>query len=85
MIIYEEYFVKLIQRVMPKSTQQVIGEVQVTRKFFENFAGDNVRNIMRGFSLSGDHMGQMSNGFRWPYGPVAVITPFNFPLEIPCL
>lgn len=23
--------------------------------------------------------------FRWPYGPVAIITPFNFPLEIPAL
>ena len=30
-------------------------------------------------------MGQTSNGLRWPYGPVAVITPFNFPLEIPAL
>ena len=24
-------------------------------------------------------------GFRWPYGPVCVIAPFNFPLEIPAL
>jgi 1-pyrroline-5-carboxylate dehydrogenase len=30
-------------------------------------------------------MGQTSNGLRWPYGPVALITPFNFPLEIPVL
>ena len=30
-------------------------------------------------------MGQTSNGLRWPYGPVAIITPFNFPLEIPAL
>ena len=22
---------------------------------------------------------------RWPFGPVALITPFNFPLEIPAL
>ena len=27
----------------------------------------------------------MSVGHRWPYGPVAIITPFNFPLEIPVL
>jgi 1-pyrroline-5-carboxylate dehydrogenase len=27
----------------------------------------------------------MSTGHRWPYGPVAVIAPFNFPLEIPLL
>ena len=30
-------------------------------------------------------MGQLSNGFRWPYGNVALISPFNFPLEIPLL
>jgi 1-pyrroline-5-carboxylate dehydrogenase len=23
--------------------------------------------------------------YRWPYGPVALVTPFNFPLEIPVL
>ena len=27
----------------------------------------------------------MSVGHRWPYGPVAIVTPFNFPLEIPVL
>lgn len=27
----------------------------------------------------------MSVGYRWPYGPVALVTPFNFPLEIPVL
>jgi hypothetical protein len=35
--------------------------------------------------VPGDHPGQTSNGLRWPYGPVALITPFNFPLEIPAL
>jgi 1-pyrroline-5-carboxylate dehydrogenase len=44
----EDYFVKLIQRVMPKSDKQCRGEVIVTRKFFENFAGDNVRFLMKG-------------------------------------
>ena len=44
-----------------------------------------VRFMARSFSVSGDHAGQMSNGLRWPYGPVAIITPFNFPLEIPAL
>ncbi|MBT1315016.1 aldehyde dehydrogenase family protein, partial [Phocaeicola dorei] len=24
-------------------------------------------------------------GMRWPYGPVGLITPFNFTLEIPAL
>lgn len=30
-------------------------------------------------------MGQRSNGHRFPFGPVAIVTPFNFPLEIPVL
>jgi acyl-CoA reductase-like NAD-dependent aldehyde dehydrogenase len=41
--------------------------------------------MARSFSVSGDHAGQMSIGMRWPYGAVALITPFNFPLEIPAL
>ena len=41
--------------------------------------------MARGFTVSGDHLGQASTGLRWPYGPVALITPFNFPLEIPVL
>ena len=33
----------------------------------------------------GDHLGQFNTGYRWPFGPVGVITPFNFPIEIPVL
>lgn len=44
-----------------------------------------VRFMARGFKVSGDHAGQSSAGLRWPYGPVGLITPFNFPLEIPVL
>ena len=80
-----DYFTKLIQRVMPKSWNQCAGEVAVTRVFLENFAGDGVRFLARGFSNPGDRTGQESRGYRWPYGPVAIITPFNFPLEIPAL
>jgi 1-pyrroline-5-carboxylate dehydrogenase len=81
----EDYFTKLIQRVMPKSWQQCRGEVVITRVFLQNFAGDGVRFLARGFSNPGDHRGQESRGYRWPFGPVAVIAPFNFPLEIPAL
>ena len=81
----EEYFVRLIQRVMPKSNAQCRGEVVVTRVFLENFAGDGVRFLGRGFSNPGDHPGQESRGYRWPWGPVVIIAPFNFPLEIPAL
>ncbi len=81
----EEYFTKLTQRVMPKSWNQCLAEVTVTRVFLENFAGDGVRFLARGFSNPGDHTGQESRGYRWPFGPVVVVAPFNFPLEIPAL
>ena len=80
-----DYFATLIQRVAPKSKVQSIGEVSVTQKFIENFGGDQVRFLARSFSVPGDHPGQISTGYRWPYGPVVIITPFNFPLEIPML
>jgi 1-pyrroline-5-carboxylate dehydrogenase len=81
----EDYFTRLIQRVMPKSWEQCLGEVTVTRVFLENFAGDGVRFLARGFSNPGNQDGQESRGYRWPFGPVAVVAPFNFPLEIPAL
>jgi 1-pyrroline-5-carboxylate dehydrogenase len=81
----EAYFTRLIQRVMPKSDGQCRGEVTVTRTFLENFAGDGVRFLGRGFSNPGDRPGQETRGYRWPFGPVAVVAPFNFPLEIPAL
>ncbi|MEC7865851.1 MAG: aldehyde dehydrogenase family protein [Pseudomonadota bacterium] len=81
----EEFFCRLIQRVMPKSYKQCLGEVTVTRVFLENFSGDNVRFLARSFSNPGDHLGQESSGYRWPFGAVSVIAPFNFPLEIPAL
>lgn len=57
----------------------------MTGAFLNNFAGDNVRRLAQSFGVPGDYYGQMSTGHRWPYGPVAIITPFNFPLEIPVL
>jgi 1-pyrroline-5-carboxylate dehydrogenase len=81
----ETFFTRLIQRVSPKSYAQALGEVTVTQKFLENFSGDQVRFLARSFAVPGNHAGQQSTGLRWPYGPVAIITPFNFPLEIPVL
>lgn len=80
-----EYFARLIQRVMPKSTPQCAAEVTVTRVFLENFSGDRVRFLGRGFSNPGDYGGNQTHGYRWPFGPVVIIAPFNFPLEIPAL
>jgi 1-pyrroline-5-carboxylate dehydrogenase len=72
-------------KCVPKSHAQAYGEVKVTAAFLNNFAGDNVRRLAQSFGVPGDHYGQMSVGHRWPYGPVAIVTPFNFPLEIPVL
>jgi 1-pyrroline-5-carboxylate dehydrogenase len=80
-----EFFIKLIQRVAPKSYAQAKAEVFVSMKFLENFSGDQVRFLARSFQVPGDHDGQMSSGYRWPFGPVVIIAPFNFPLEIPLL
>jgi 1-pyrroline-5-carboxylate dehydrogenase len=79
------FFATCIQRVCPKSYIQAANEVNVVRLFLENFSGDQVRFLARGFHVAGDHAGQQTNGYRWPYGGVAVISPFNFPLEIPVL
>jgi len=80
------FFARLIQRVMPKSLPQCMGEVTVTRDFLYNFAGDSPRfHFGRGFSVPGNHAGQESRGYRYLFGPVVIISPFNFPLEIPAL
>lgn len=80
-----EFFTQCIIKCVPKSHAQAAGEVKVTAAFLNNFAGDNVRRLVKSFGVPGDHYGQMSVGHRWPYGPVALVTPFNFPLEIPVL
>ena len=38
-----DFFTRLVQRVAPKHYFQAAQEVIVTRRFFENFSGDNVR------------------------------------------
>jgi 1-pyrroline-5-carboxylate dehydrogenase len=80
-----DFFTQLIRACVPKSQVQAAGEVKVTAAFLNNFAGDNVRRLAKSFGVPGDHYGQGSVGHRWPYGPVAIVTPFNFPLEIPVL
>uniref|UniRef100_A0A7S2HZA5 Aldehyde dehydrogenase domain-containing protein n=1 Tax=Helicotheca tamesis TaxID=374047 RepID=A0A7S2HZA5_9STRA len=80
-----EFFAQSIMKCSPKSHAQALGEVKVTAAFLKNFGGDNVRFLARSFGVPGDHLGQESVGYRWPFGPVAIIAPFNFPLEIPVL
>jgi 1-pyrroline-5-carboxylate dehydrogenase len=80
-----DFFARSIQACVPKSYAQALAEVKVTAAFLNNFAGDNVRYLAQSFGVPGDHYGQMSVGHRWPFGSVAIVTPFNFPLEIPVL
>lgn len=77
-----EYFARLIDLVMPKGMPESMGEVTVVRDFLYNLAGDGCRNLAEGFSRPGNRDGQEASGYRWSYGPVAIISPFNFPLEI---
>jgi 1-pyrroline-5-carboxylate dehydrogenase len=37
-----DFFAKIIQRTSPKSYPQAMAELIVTRRFFENFSGDQV-------------------------------------------
>jgi 1-pyrroline-5-carboxylate dehydrogenase len=80
-----DFFAKCINRTMPKSYFQAWFEVKVTSDFLKNWGGDNPRFNAGGMHVPGDHSGQESRGYRWPYGPVAMVAPFNFPLEIPVL
>mmetsp|Transcript_3774 Transcript_3774/g.8310 ORF Transcript_3774/g.8310 Transcript_3774/m.8310 type:complete len:548 (+) Transcript_3774:71-1714(+) len=80
-----EFFAQSIIKTVPKSHAQAMGEVKVTADFLKNFGGDNVRFLARSFGVPGDHYGQFSHGHRWPFGAVAIVAPFNFPLEIPVL
>lgn len=80
-----DYFAALIQRVVPKSQPQCMGEIITCRKWLMYFSGDSVRNLARSFALPGDRLGQETRGYRFPFGHTAVITPFNFPLEIPLI
>jgi 1-pyrroline-5-carboxylate dehydrogenase len=80
-----EFFVRCVQRSVPKSHAQTTAEISVTVDFLENFCGDQVRFLAHSYKYPGDHDGQFSTAYRFPYGGVGVITPFNFPIEIPVL
>jgi len=81
----EDYFTRLVQGVMPKSYSQALGEPRIVAEFLKNFCGDRPRFLAAGSTTPGDHFGQQPQDYQWPYGPVVIITPFNFPLEIPVL
>merc|ERR1719273_1866102 len=78
----EAFFAKLIQRVAPKTEVQCRGEVGLVRAWLQFMSGDTTRNLGRSFGLPGDRPGMTSCGYRWPFGGVGVVAPFNFPIEI---
>jgi len=80
-----DHFTRIIQRFMPKSYPQAFGEANLVRNFLANFSGDQVRFLAQSIQYPGDYDGQKPTTYRWPFGPVIVISPFNFPLEIPAL
>lgn len=82
---FADYFARLIQSVMPKSYAQAYDEVAVTRDALYNLSGDGVRDCAVWTGVPGDRFGQRAEEHRFPHGPVVIIAPFNFPLEIPAL
>lgn len=82
---FADYFARLIQSVMPKSYTQALGEVTVTRDALYNLSGDGARACAGWTGVPGDRNGQRAEEHRFPHGPVVIIAPFNFPLEIPVL
>jgi 1-pyrroline-5-carboxylate dehydrogenase len=77
--------VNRIEKVYPKSRTQIEGEINLTRRFLQNLGGDSCQFIVGGKATVGDYIGQHSIDWRMPYGRVAIISPFNFPIEIPVL
>jgi len=78
----ETFFAKFLQRVAPKSEAQCRAEVRLVAAWHRYMSGDTVRNLGRSFGMPGDRQGMTSCGYRFPFGGVGVITPFNFPIEI---
>jgi 1-pyrroline-5-carboxylate dehydrogenase len=81
----EDFFTRLVQKVMPKSDGAARGEVVGVRIFMENYSADSPRFLTKSYNVSGDRLGQQSSGYRWPFGPVLIISPFNFPMKLPCI
>lgn len=74
-----------MQRVGPKSRKECVAEVMGTFAWFKNFMGDQVRFLANATETPGDYAGQFVAGYRFPFGPVGVIAPFNFPIKLPVL
>lgn len=80
-----DHFVGLIMKFSPKSLKQAQGEVDLTIDFLEKLCGYSAQTLFNSTTTVGDRSGQESTEYRFPFGTVYIICPFNFPLEIPAL
>jgi malonate-semialdehyde dehydrogenase (acetylating) / methylmalonate-semialdehyde dehydrogenase len=78
----QEELANLITQENGKAYKEAYGEVQRGIECVEYAAG--VSNLMMGDSLSTIAVDIDSEMFRYPLGVVAGITPFNFPMMVPC-
>lgn len=67
----EQFFARLIQRVAPKSLVQALAEVRVTRKFFENFSGDQV-GVWEWSKAGQMHTGEWPRAW-WMHAPAHLV------------
>ncbi|KAL0686238.1 hypothetical protein Bca4012_053086 [Brassica carinata] len=75
-----DFFTRLIQRVAPKSYQQAAGEVFVTQKFLAVIRCGSWQGLLQCLVIIMVSKVMATAGLM-----VTIITPFNFPLEIPLL
>jgi len=63
----ETFFTRLIERTVGKSPIQCRAEVTATAQWFASYGGDGVRNLSKSSALPGDHAGQETRSYRYPY------------------
>ncbi|KAG2301194.1 hypothetical protein Bca52824_029845 [Brassica carinata] len=69
-----------------KSPERYLLYGDISTKAAHMLALPKVRFLARSFAVPGNHLGQQSHGYRWPYGPVSDdCYTIQFPLEIPLL
>ncbi|CAH9076261.1 unnamed protein product [Cuscuta europaea] len=77
-----DFFTRLLQRMALKSYQQALDAVVDTSKFLKKFYGDPVHFLARSFGMAEKYLGQNSPCFRWTYGPLVIVTSFDFAMEL---
>lgn len=79
----QEALREMLYQSLPKSYNEIVGaEISSIKQTMDNWTGDSPRFASKGFTVSGDRAGQQTTGYRFPYGPVLIISPFNLPLKL---